>query len=159
MRAYLCRFRRHNLRRPLKELNYVTRRVYRAKGRCQAEATSAIAPGVSPAPLGRPGALSIVEGTPQGTEDAIFFIYPLDKQRVGQAKPQKAAVTSQASTETQPSQVPGAVVLFVGFRVGAAGYPAAPPTDPDVNNSLIRVLGSTPSYRSRCQTGDTPVGA
>ena len=33
---------------------------------------------------------------------------------------------------------------FVRFRVGAAGYPAAPPTDPDVNNSLIRFLGSTP---------------
>ncbi len=98
-------------------------------------------------------------GRRKKTKDAIFFIYPLDKQQVGQAKPQKAAVTSQASTETQPSQVPGAVVLFVGFRVGAAGYPAAPPTDPDVNNSLIRFLGSTPSYRSRCQTGDTPVGA
>ncbi len=53
----------------------------------------------------------------------------------------------------------GTGLRFVRFRVGAAGYPAAPPTDPDVSNSLIRFLGSTPSYRSRYQTGDTPFGA
>ena len=37
--------------------------------------------------------------------------------------------------------------LAVHFRVEAAGYPAAPPTDPYVINSVIRFLGN--------QSGDT----
>jgi hypothetical protein len=32
--------------------------------------------------------------------------------------------------------------LAVHFRVEAAGYPAGPPTDPDVTNSVIRFLGN-----------------
>ena len=35
-----------------------------------------------------------------------------------------------------------APVAGVGFRVEAASYPAAPPTDPYVKISLIRFLGS-----------------
>ena len=36
----------------------------------------------------------------------------------------------------------GVRCLTVHFRVEAAGYPAAPPTDPDVTNSVIRFLGN-----------------
>ena len=49
------------------------------------------------------------------TRDAIFFIYPLDKQQVGQAQPQKAARTSsESSTETLTLQTAEAVALVVG---------------------------------------------
>jgi len=33
-------------------------------------------------------------------------------------------------------------MCIIDIRVGPAGCPARPPTDPDVNNSLIRFLGS-----------------
>ena len=42
---------------------------------------------------------------------------------------------------------PGVRHFSVHFRVEAAGYPAAPPTDPYVINSVIRFLGN--------QSGDT----
>ena len=89
-----------------------------------------------------------------------FFLYPLDKQQVGQAKPQWAQGMTIVQCNVETADDSGKTARpIVGFRVEAAGYPAAPPTDPDVNNSLIRFLGSTPSYQSRNQTGDTPVGA
>ena len=78
----------------------------------------------------------------------------------GQAKPQWTQGMTMAQRKVVAADISGKTVWPLAiFRVEAAGYPAAPPTDPDVNNSLIRFLGSTPSYRRRCQTGDTPFGA
>ena len=90
----------------------------------------------------------------------IFFLYPLYKQQVGQAQARWTEGIAVPRSKVYATIIRSKTVTpIVAFRVGAAGYPAAPPTDPDVNNSLIRFLGSTPSYRSRNQPGDTPVGA
>ena len=63
-------------------------------------------------------------GRRKRTRETIFFIYPLDKQQVGQAKPQKAAATSQSSTETPTLQVNETVALFVGLSAWLAPPPA-----------------------------------
>jgi len=79
--------------------------------------------------------------------DQTNLTTPGDKER--QKHPTVFAIRSK--TSKKPS------LARSSCRVEAAGYPAAPPTDPDVNNSLIRFLGSTPSYPSRFPNRRLPV--